>query len=134
MTAVDTSVAVAAFASWHENHRVAADVLASHPRLIAHVALETYSVLTRLPPPRRAEPRDALAFLNRNFDHQWLVLPPAMQRELLAVAVKGGISGGSIYDALIAATARDAGETLLTLDRRAVPLCRVVGARVELIG
>ncbi len=54
MIAVDTSVVVAAFASWHEGHRSALAVLARHPRLPAHVAVESFSVLTRLPPPHRA--------------------------------------------------------------------------------
>jgi len=42
---------VAGFASWHEGHRSAAAALARKPRVPAHVLVETYSVLTRLPPP-----------------------------------------------------------------------------------
>jgi predicted nucleic acid-binding protein len=41
MIAVDTSVVVAAFASWHEGHASAAAALARRPRVPAHVLLET---------------------------------------------------------------------------------------------
>jgi hypothetical protein len=55
MKAVDTSVVVAAFASWHEHHVLARKAMASRPRLVAQAAVESYSVLTRLPPPHRAQ-------------------------------------------------------------------------------
>lgn len=55
MIAVDTSIVVAAFASWHEAHEAARGALSEEPRLPAQVAVESYSVLTRLPPPHRAE-------------------------------------------------------------------------------
>lgn len=51
MTAVDTSLVVAAFASWHERHEAARRAMDGGVRLIEHCALETYSVLTRLPAP-----------------------------------------------------------------------------------
>ena len=54
MKAADTSLVIAAFASWHEHHEAARSALDSGLRLIDHCALETYSVLTRLPPPHRA--------------------------------------------------------------------------------
>lgn len=50
MKAVDSSVVIAAFATWHEHHAIARKAMASRPRLIAHAAIESYSVLTRLPP------------------------------------------------------------------------------------
>jgi hypothetical protein len=43
--AADTSVAVAAFASWHEFHDRARKAPDSGVRLIDHCSLETYSVL-----------------------------------------------------------------------------------------
>lgn len=50
MIAADTSVLVAGFASWHERHEPAHRLLASGKvRLIDHVALETFALLTRLP-------------------------------------------------------------------------------------
>jgi hypothetical protein len=41
MIAVDTSVAVAAFASWHERHEQARQALDDDVRLVAHCAIET---------------------------------------------------------------------------------------------
>lgn len=64
MIAADTSVVVAAFATWHEGHASAlAAMKRQPPRLPAHVGLETFSVLTRLPPPHRARPEIVAAFL-----------------------------------------------------------------------
>ncbi|MEX2240756.1 MAG: PIN domain-containing protein [Burkholderiales bacterium] len=57
MIAADTSVVVAAFASWHEGHAAALRALGRGVRVPAHVLLESYSVLTRLPPPHRAAAR-----------------------------------------------------------------------------
>jgi predicted nucleic acid-binding protein len=44
-----------------------------------------------------------------------------------------GISGGAVFDALIAMTALDAGATLHTLDVRALPTYERSGARHELL-
>ena len=54
---------IAALAAWHEQHEMAARALADVTALPAHVALEAYSVLTRLPsglavpgqPPTRSD-------------------------------------------------------------------------------
>ena len=47
MKAVDSSVVIAAFASWHEHHQIARKAMTARPRLIAPAAVESYSVLTR---------------------------------------------------------------------------------------
>jgi hypothetical protein len=65
--AVDTSVIIAAFASWHESHALARRALDEGPSLIVHCALETYSVLTRLPVPHRAPADLAAQFLAARF-------------------------------------------------------------------
>ena len=105
MIAVDTSVVVAAFASWHEAHRAASGALARAPRVPAHVFLETYSVLTRLPPPHRA-PADVVArFLRERFPEAPLTLPPRAHLELVIDLASAGLTGGSVYDALVAACA-----------------------------
>lgn len=133
MRAVDTSVAVAAFASWHEHHRLALRSLSRGARLIAHVALETYAVLTRLPPPHRARADLVVEFLTRNFRGSLLVLPPGEQRRLLATCARAGLTGGGVYDALVAATAAHAGATLVSLDGRALPVYESMGADVHLL-
>jgi predicted nucleic acid-binding protein len=134
MIAVDTSVVVAAFASWHEGHAGAAAALARRPRVPAHVLLETYSVLTRLPPPHRAPAPLVAAFLGERFSTPPLVLPGAEHRRLVGRAAEAGIVGGSIHDALVGATARHVGARLLTRDRRAVPTYERLGVEYELIG
>lgn len=133
MIAVDTSVVVAAFASWHEGNRIALGALARKPRLPAHVALETFSVLTRLPSPHRAPPDVVTAFLDARFSDPPLTLPAADHRRLLTEVTQAGLVGGAVYDALIGATARAAGATLLTRDRRALPIYEALGVTAELV-
>ena len=133
MIAVDTSVVVAGFASWHEGHRLAAAVLAREPRVPAHVLVETYSVLTRLPPPHRAPSAIVTAFLARRFSQIPLTLPSRVWLEFLGQAAEIGVTGGAVYDALVAATARNAGATLLTRDRRAVAVYERIGVPYELV-
>lgn len=133
MIAVDTSVVVAGFASWHEGHEAATSALARKPRLPAHVLIETYSVLTRLPVPHRAPAGLVAAFLSERFPAAPLALPAAGYREVLDLAVAAGLTGGAIYDALIAETAKRAGAQLLTRDQRALPTYERIGVRYELV-
>lgn len=133
MTSVDTSVVVAAFASWHEGHRAAVRALLREPRLPAHVALETFSVLTRLPPPHRAGAKIVAAFLKARFPGPLLTLRGSDQKILVQEAATAGVSGGAIYDALVAATAKRAGATLLTRDRRAIPVYEAMGTDFALV-
>lgn len=134
MTAVDTSVVVAGFAAWHEAHAAAAAALARKPRIPAHVLVESFSVLTRLPPPHRA-PADLVAsFLLARFPDAPLVLPAAAYATLVKEVTGAGLAGGSIYDALIGATVRSAGATLLTRDERARTAYDRLGVRYEVVG
>jgi predicted nucleic acid-binding protein len=89
MIAVDTSVVVAGFASWHQGHRSAAAALARAPRVPAHVLVEA--------------------------------------------SARNDLAGGAIYDALIAATARHAGATLLTRDQRARSIYERMKVRYEIV-
>jgi len=132
--AVDTSVVVAAFATWHERHAAARAVLDAGARLVAHCGLETYSVLTRLPPPHRAPANVVAAFLEARFPGAWLVLPAKAQAALVTRLASGGIGGGGAYDALVAATAAHAGATLATCDRRAIRIYEAMGARYRVVG
>lgn len=132
MTALDSSVLVAAFASWHERHE-AALVVVPGGRIVGHALLEAYSVLTRLPPPHRAPSGVAAAFLERVATSPPLTLSPTATRRLPVVLAARNISGGASYDALIAATAAEADEELLSLDRRAAVTYRLMGARHRLL-
>ncbi len=133
MIAVDTSVVVAGFASWHEGQGPAAAILAKGPRVPAHVLVETYSVLTRLPPPHRAPADIVVAFLAQRFRQAPLTLEPRAWLTLLEKVVEFGVTGGAVYDAVIAASARQAGATLFTRDRRATAVYERMGVRYELV-
>lgn len=131
MKAVDSSVVIAAFASWHEHHGIARKAMTARPRLIAHAAVESYSVLTRLPPPHRASPEIVHTFITERFAEPFLILSETGYQELLATVAAGQILGGPAYDALIAFTAAEHGATLLSLDQRAAATYQTVGAQVE---
>jgi len=131
MKAVDSSVVIAAFATWHEHHAIARKAMASQPRLVAHAAVESYSVLTRLPPPHRAHPSIVHAFITERFAEPFLTLSETGYQELLATVAARQILGGPAYHALIAFTAAEHQATLLSLDQRAAATYEAVGARVE---
>lgn len=131
--ALDTSVMVAAFASWHADHELARSALAEEPLLIGHALLETYSVLTRLPEPQRAEPQLVTEFLERNFRRAPLVLDAPAHKALPQRLAGLGISGGAAYDGLIALTALDNDAVLVTLDHRATATYERCGLDYELL-
>lgn len=118
MTA-DSSALIAAFGIWHRRHGPVREALAEVSDLATHAELEAYSVLTRLPKPHRAPAELAAEYLSGQYPGQRLVLPAAGRSGLVTRLAKRGISGGMVYDALIAATAAEHGLTLLTCDRRA---------------
>jgi predicted nucleic acid-binding protein len=129
--AVDSSVVIAAFATWHEHHEIARKAMAGRPRLIAHAAVESYSVLTRLPPPHRALPAIVHAFIAERFAEPFLTLSETGYQELLTTVAAAQILGGPAYDALIAFTAAEHQATLLTLDVRATAAYQAIGLPVE---
>jgi predicted nucleic acid-binding protein len=129
--AVDSSVVIAAFATWHEHHAVARKAMTAKPRLIAHAAVESYSVLTRLPPPHRAHPSIVHEFITERFAEPFLTLSETGYQELLATLAAGQVLGGPAYDALIAFTAAEHQATLLSLDQRASATYQTVGVTVE---
>jgi predicted nucleic acid-binding protein len=131
--ALDSSVVIACFGGWHEHHRAARSLLAARPSLPAHAAVESYSVLTRLPDPFRAEPAVAAEFLRRTFPTPLLILDPAAYEALPGQLAGLGISGGAVYDPMIALTARRAEAELITLDRRARDTYRRVGVPSRLL-
>jgi predicted nucleic acid-binding protein len=134
LIAVDSSIAVAAFAPWHELHLRALDALDERPALPTRAALEAYSVLTRLPQPGRASGEVAARFLAERFREPWLTLPGAHQREMLQELGRQGIVGGAMHDAFVAATARHHELVLVTADRRAASTYARVGVSVRMVG
>jgi predicted nucleic acid-binding protein len=109
----DTSCMIAAVCAWHEHHDPAAEEIEGRldqgeGMVVAASALvESYAVLTRLPPPHRLSPRDALALLEANFmsASRIVALDGKSYLSLLRRAPDEGVAGGRTYDAVIFACA-----------------------------
>jgi predicted nucleic acid-binding protein len=130
---VDTSVAVALSVADHEFH--AATMRALDGRrlgLSGHAAFETFSVLTRLPPPARRSPSVVARVLQTNFPASRFLSADATNALMVRLA-DGEIAGGAVYDALVGSAALEHGVTLTTLDRRALDTYRVLGVEVEVL-
>lgn len=132
MIAPDTSILIAGFATWHEGHESAVRALNRGVEVIAHAAVETYSVLTRLPPPHRVAPAAVHAYLTQLISGDYLVLNSGSHRDLIDHLAEHNIIGGATYDALIGLTAKASGATLLTRDLRAVRTYERLQVRFEL--
>jgi predicted nucleic acid-binding protein len=132
LIAPDSSVLIPALAASYDGHeRCFAALAGRSPRLIAHVAFETTSVLSRMPEGLRMTPVAVRDAIDDDFPDSWLALDADGQRACLRRAVDGGLRGGALYDALIAATAREHGATLLSADRRAREAYEAMGADVS---
>jgi predicted nucleic acid-binding protein len=133
LKAADTSLVIAAFASWHESHEGARRALDRGLRLIDHCALETYSVLTRLPAPHRASGAVVRAFLETRFPHPFLRLSARAYKDFILGLPDHSVAGGTAYDALVAATAAGCGAELVSCDRRALPVYERYGIRTHVL-
>lgn len=104
----DTSVLVASATRAHEHYARAAAIVrrvlngSDEGYIAAHGLLETYAVLTRLPVAPRISSAMAYRIIQENFiaPFQIVSLSIKEQEKLLARLAEGGISGGSVYDAL----------------------------------
>jgi predicted nucleic acid-binding protein len=129
---VDTSVAVALCVADHEGRAPSRGVVEGRRIGIAgHAAWETFSVLTRLPPPARLSPAVASRVLAANFPLTRF-LGQTESAALLERLEVLGIGGGSIYDALVGSVAVAVGVPLVTRDRRALPTYRLLDVDVLL--
>jgi toxin FitB len=120
---LDTSAAVALCSQDHPAHQAVIDAAGEAPiGLAGHAWFETFSVLTRLPPPQRRAPGDVLHLMRHNFPAT-VFLTEETQRAFcaaLGVSVDSSVvSGGAIYDALVGLAARQAKLPLLSRDPRA---------------
>ncbi|MBO0707962.1 MAG: PIN domain-containing protein [Candidatus Dormibacteraeota bacterium] len=131
MITADTSVLIAMLRPGHEFHRLARSALrGDEVRLVAHTAAETFSELTGRRP--RVAPRTALSVL-RAIDREPLTLSARGYLGTLERCVDCGVVGGAVYDALIAATAQEAGARLVSLDHRAAPTYAAIGVDFQLL-
>ena len=130
---LDTSAAVALLVADHDQHDAVMDAVGSQRvGLAGHAAFETFSVLTRLPPPMRREPAEVAALLAEAFPTT-VFLPEDPSAQLLRSLPGLGIAGGAVYDALVGAAARHHRRSLLSLDRRAAVTYARVGTEVLVV-
>jgi len=128
VTALDTSVVIAALLAWHESHESAlralvtsASALGSRLVVPAPALVEAYAVMTRLPASHRLAPANAIELLAGSFEKKAEIvsLGGAETWRFLHEAAGQGLAGGRAYDAMILHCALKAGATrLVTLDRR----------------
>ncbi len=118
MTA-DTSAVIAALSAWHEQHESAAQALTNVTALPAHVVIEVYAVLTRLPSGLAVPATAAAEVLSRRFADPPLRLDERERATVLERLAGAGVLGGATYDGLVALEAAAHGKTLVTLDTRA---------------
>ena len=140
---LDTSCMVAAVCAWHEHHAAAtAELVArlgrSERLVVAGPALvETYAVLTRLPPPHRLSASDAYTLIAANFveGREVVALDGHDYHGVIELASLGGTAGGQVYDAVLAACARRAGvDAFLTFNARHFDRYRTPGFAIVVPG
>jgi predicted nucleic acid-binding protein len=110
---LDTSILVAACLGDHPDHAASIALFRqcapATAFCAAHSLAETYSTLTRIPPPHRVTAAEATRFLDTVCENLTPVSLESLEyREALRRAAVAGIVGGAIYDFLIAACARKA--------------------------
>ena len=130
---VDTSAAIAFSVADHDHHEATFGVLVGRRLgLAGHAAFETFSVLTRLPPPARRTPATVARLLAADFPYSRF-LGPGAAATLFDELHERGIAGGAVYDALVGAVAREHDLPLATRDQRAFETYGALGVRVELL-
>jgi predicted nucleic acid-binding protein len=129
---IDTSLAIPALVAWHEASSAARSI-AHAAHIPGHARLETYSVLTRLPPPHRLAPGVVSELLDRWFPPERTLIPTsALGLSIVDRCSRLGVTGGAVYDALVGLTADEAGAEILSRDRRATRTYQRLGIRFQL--
>lgn len=117
----------------HEHHAATFAALVDRRLgLAGHAAFETFSVLTRLPPPARRTPAAVARLLTTNFPATRFLSSEAADA-LLAQLAAHRIAGGSVYDALVGAAALEHRLPLATRDRRALDTYRALNVTVQVL-
>jgi hypothetical protein len=117
----------------HEHHCGVVEVVGNRTLgLAGHAAFETFSILTRLPPPARRSPGAVARLIAHNFPATRF-LSDHTAAELLARLGTLGIAGGAVYDALVSGAAVQHELTLMTRDRRAVDTYRRLDVKFVLV-
>ena len=130
---LDTSAAVALVVADHDAHATTWHAL--HARelgLAGHAWFETFSVLTRLPGPARRNASTVVRLISANFPHSRF-LDEGSTSALTGELANRGVSGGAVYDTLVAAAAAHHKLPLVSRDRRAAETYRAFNVDVELL-
>ena len=111
---LDTSALVPVFLADHPHHAASMNLFVrcdpQTASCASHSLAEVYATLTRIPAPHRATPDQAVKFLQdiaRRF--RLISLEGSTYLSVIQNAAANRIIGGTIYDALIAACALEAG-------------------------
>lgn len=132
--ALDTSVAIPLLVQPHRAHQAVRRWRAGRDvTLSGHSLAETYSVLTRLPGDLRVLPADAARLLSLRFAPP-LLLGSETAGRLPDILGDLGVSGGAVYDALVALAALEHGAVLATRDARARATYETVGVQAVVVG
>lgn len=111
---LDTSVLVPAFYGDHANHAASLNLLTSFAKKEiacgAHSLIEVYSTLTRMPGKHRVNSEQAMLFIGSIQERVSVVsLTPDEYFKMLHTFSSLGVTGGTIYDALLAQCALKSG-------------------------
>ena len=132
---VDTSVLVAAFVDAHPAHDRARTCIKQglagkvQLRLATHTLAELYAVLTTMPVSPRISPASAWRLIQSNTaSMKFVALDEEDYRETLRGLGELELSGGVVYDGLIARAAQKAkADRLVTLNRKHFERVRPLG-------
>lgn len=118
---VDTSCLVPLMSSWHPQHEATVWALeqlkAKNATLVtaSQAVAECFSVLTRLPSQVRIPPREAYERMRENLTENFRIA--GLNTDVCWLAIDGisgrGLSGGLIYDAIIAHSCAQAGASIM---------------------
>jgi predicted nucleic acid-binding protein len=135
---LDSSVLIPVFLAEHPHHSSSLRLYKQCQRDVAfcasHSLAEVYSTLTRLPPKHRATPDEAIRFLESVYARFTFVsLDAGDYFACIREAAINRVSGGTVYDALIARCAVQAGvDQIFTLNTRHYQLLGAdVAARIR---
>ena len=124
---LDTNVLVSAVVQQHESHARSLAVLERVQNekdegfVSGHSLAETYAVLTKLPPPLRHTPEQALLSIEENIVKYFKVTALTGQEysALIREVALAGIQGGTVYDAVLLKCAlKSEAEKIFTLNVR----------------
>ena len=128
-TLIDTLVAVPLLLANHPDHaHVMSWAKGKRLGFAGHAIFETYAVLTRLPIDSRLVPAQAQRLIAQ---YEEAEPPPVSNQEAIRIMATHNISGGQVYDALVALATSS--QKLVTRDRRALDLYSKLGVEVEMI-